>query len=81
MCTVLDYFEDVRVSVIEAIQGTEFGPFIAEDKVFYGWFLDYAEAVSTNAVERLPTECGEYPGFDVVAESHAEKMMWHLYMH
>ena len=78
---VLDYFKDVRKSVIEAIQGTEFGPFLSKDKIFYAWFMDYANAVSTKAVESLRPKWGEHAGFDVVAKSHAEKMFWHLYMH
>jgi len=78
---VLDYFENVRDHVIEAIQGTEFGSFLSKDKIFYAWFVDYANAVSTKAVESLRPKWGEYPGFDVVAKSHAEKMLWHLYMH
>ena len=78
---VADYFDDVRSHVIEAIQATEFGPFLNEDKVFYGWFIDYADAISTKAVEALRPKWGAYPGFDLVSKSHSEKMFWHLYMH
>lgn len=78
---VLDYFEDVRRNVIEAIKATEFGTFLAKDKIFYAWFLDYADAVASNAVERLRPKWGEHTGFDVVTKSHADRMLWHLYMH
>ncbi len=78
---MVDYFDDVRTQVIEAIQGTEFGPFLNKDKVFFGWFVDYADAVATKAVEGLRPKWGEHAGFDVAAKSHTEKMFWHLYMH
>ena len=77
----LDYFDDVRSQVIEAIQGTEFGPFLTEDRTFFGWFVDYADAVSTKAVDGLRPKWGERAGFDDVAKSHTEKMFWHLYTH
>ena len=50
---MVDYFDDVRTQVIEAIQGTELGPVLNKDKIFSGWFMDYADAVSTKAVEGL----------------------------
>ena len=78
---VIDYFEDVRGSVIASLGETEFGSFLNEDKIFYAWFRDYADAVTTKAVERLRPKWGEHVGFDVVAKSHADKMLWHLYMH
>ncbi len=76
-----DYFDDVRRHVIKAIQRTEFGPFLNEDRTFYEWFIDYADSVSTKAVEGLRPKWGEHVGFDAVSKSHSEKMFWHLYMH
>ncbi|MFB3133073.1 MAG: hypothetical protein ACE10K_11180, partial [Rhodothermales bacterium] len=78
---VIDYFEDVRGGVIASLGETEFGSFLNEDKIFYAWFRDYADAVTTKAVERLRPKWGEHAGFEVVAKSHADKMLWHLYMH
>ena len=78
---VIDYFEDVRRSVIASLQETEFGSFLREDKIFYEWFMDYADAVTTKAVERLRPRWGDHAGFDVVTKANADKMLWHLYMH
>ena len=78
---VIDYFEDVRNSVMASLQETEFGSFLREDKIFYEWFMNYADAVTTKAVERLRPRWGDHAGFDVVTKANADKMLWHLYMH
>ncbi len=78
---VIDYFTDTRAAVIQAMQTTEFGPFLGPDKIFYEWFMGWADAITTKAVEAMRPKWAEYRGFDAVTKSNADKMLWHLYMH
>ena len=43
--------------------------------------MNYADAVTAKAVERLRPRWGDHAGFDVVTKANADKMLWHLYMH
>ena len=78
---VLDYLDDVQAAVEASAQGVDLDDFVQEDEFFYSWFLDFGDAVATKAVDRLRPKWGDYPGFDVVAKSHATTMFWHLFTH
>ena len=55
-------------------------PFI-KDEMMYSWFHGHRDAVAGQVVELMRGKWGNYPGFDLVAMTHARTMYWEYYLH
>ena len=63
------------------MKGAALGQSLNLDRVFYSGFVDYADAVTWEAMGSLRSEWGKHEGFDVVARSHADRMLRYSYTH
>jgi glyoxylase-like metal-dependent hydrolase (beta-lactamase superfamily II) len=77
---VLDYIADLRAHTQEVLPTVEIQPFI-KDEMMYSWFHGHRDAVAGQVVERMRERWGDYPGFDLVAMTHARTMYWEYYLH
>jgi glyoxylase-like metal-dependent hydrolase (beta-lactamase superfamily II) len=77
---VLDYIADLRVHTQSVMPTVNFAPFV-KDEIMYSWFHGHRDAVASQVVERMRGKWGKYPGFDLVAMTHARTMYWEYYLH
>ncbi len=77
---VLDYLADLRCHTLSILPSVEIGPFI-KDEMMYNWFHGHRDAVAGQVMERMREKWGGYPGFDLVAMTHARTMYWEHYLH
>jgi len=77
---VLDYIADLRIHTQDVLPSVDIAPFI-KDEMMYNWFHGHRDAVASEVVDRMRGKWGRYPGFDLVAMTHARTMYWELYLH
>jgi glyoxylase-like metal-dependent hydrolase (beta-lactamase superfamily II) len=77
---VLDYIADLRIHTQAIMPTVKIVPFI-KDEMMYSWFHGHRDAVAGQVVELMRGKWGNYPGFDLVAMTHARTMYWEYYLH
>ncbi len=77
---VLDYLADLRAHTQAVMPEVQIAPFI-KDEMMYSWFHGHRDAVAGQVVEQMREKWGGYPGFDLVALTHARTMYWEYYLH
>ncbi len=77
---VLDYLADLRAHTQAVMPKVPFEPFI-KDEMMFAWFHGHRDAVAGQVMERMREKWGKYPGFDLVALTHARTMYWEYYLH
>lgn len=77
---VLDYLSDLRAHTETVLPTVEIAPFI-KDEMMYNWFHGHRDKVASQVVERMREKWGSYPGFKLVAMTHARTMYWEYYLH